>query len=438
MIGIADLRKKYPQYNDMSDQEFADKFHEKFYSDMPKDEYYSKIGFAAAPQEEYQEEPSSFLEDVGTSVAGAIPGLVSGTMALPGEAYGAISHPLRTLKNIPIGLAEGAAGAFNLPSELGRYAASKGYLPEAIAKHIPHIPIHDIEEKLGVLPTEPGEALTRGLSGFGLWGKLGKFGEAGALKRAGLGAGYSIGQEENPLLGSVAAAIPSVVKGVSNLTNTSISKLLSKHKTQAINTAETLYNDLFDKVRKAGVKDIPVPKIESEDIIAHSQPKHHEALQRYIAEPTFENAHWAQSDLGFIERHLKKLDEKVGLSHTQHETLKNTIAARNRITQAMFEDKNIRKNPVFEDEYNKLSEGYLKNVVPYKQLDNLSEYEGKKITANNFVKSLLNNDEFMLGLGKNYRPQLLGNKILRSNIAKTLAGGALAGLGFEGAKKFLR
>lgn len=45
MTTIAQIRKKYPQYADLSDQVLADKFHDKFYSDMPKSDFYSKIGF---------------------------------------------------------------------------------------------------------------------------------------------------------------------------------------------------------------------------------------------------------------------------------------------------------------------------------------------------------------------------------------------------------
>jgi hypothetical protein len=44
MASLQEIRQKYPQYNDMSDQEFADKFHAKFYSDMPKDQFYQKVG----------------------------------------------------------------------------------------------------------------------------------------------------------------------------------------------------------------------------------------------------------------------------------------------------------------------------------------------------------------------------------------------------------
>lgn len=49
MPTLQDIRKKYPEYNDMPDQTLADKFHDKFYSDIPKDQFYAKIGFKSAP-----------------------------------------------------------------------------------------------------------------------------------------------------------------------------------------------------------------------------------------------------------------------------------------------------------------------------------------------------------------------------------------------------
>lgn len=44
MANIAEIRQKYPQYNDMSDMEFARRFHNKYYSDMSFDDFTSKIG----------------------------------------------------------------------------------------------------------------------------------------------------------------------------------------------------------------------------------------------------------------------------------------------------------------------------------------------------------------------------------------------------------
>lgn len=41
---LQEFRTNYPQYDDMSDQALADALHSKFYSDVPKSEFYDKIG----------------------------------------------------------------------------------------------------------------------------------------------------------------------------------------------------------------------------------------------------------------------------------------------------------------------------------------------------------------------------------------------------------
>ena len=50
MPSIADIRNQYPQYKDMSDQQLADSLHSKYYSDIPKEDYYKKVG--VTPSEE--------------------------------------------------------------------------------------------------------------------------------------------------------------------------------------------------------------------------------------------------------------------------------------------------------------------------------------------------------------------------------------------------
>src|SRR4051812_1015214 len=44
MPTIADIRAQYPQYDDLSDAKLADGFYQKFYSDIPREEFNSKIG----------------------------------------------------------------------------------------------------------------------------------------------------------------------------------------------------------------------------------------------------------------------------------------------------------------------------------------------------------------------------------------------------------
>jgi hypothetical protein len=48
-LTMQDVRAKFPQYNDMSDDALASALHQKFYADMPQDQFYSKIGYAPKP-----------------------------------------------------------------------------------------------------------------------------------------------------------------------------------------------------------------------------------------------------------------------------------------------------------------------------------------------------------------------------------------------------
>jgi hypothetical protein len=48
MPSIAEVRSKFPQYSDMSDEQFADALHRKHYSDMPREDFNAKIGLAPA------------------------------------------------------------------------------------------------------------------------------------------------------------------------------------------------------------------------------------------------------------------------------------------------------------------------------------------------------------------------------------------------------
>ena len=48
MTTIADIRTKFPQYKDVPDQQLADAFHKKYYSDMPVEQFYKSINFTPA------------------------------------------------------------------------------------------------------------------------------------------------------------------------------------------------------------------------------------------------------------------------------------------------------------------------------------------------------------------------------------------------------
>lgn len=66
MPTIQEIRKMYPQYNDLPDHDLANSLHAKFYSDIPIDEFNAKIGLSAESIQ--QEEEKGFIDRVGENV----------------------------------------------------------------------------------------------------------------------------------------------------------------------------------------------------------------------------------------------------------------------------------------------------------------------------------------------------------------------------------
>ena len=64
MKTIQDIREKYPAYNDLSDAELADKLHAKYYSDIPKQEFYQKIGLSEPKGNESKAAIGSYLKEI--------------------------------------------------------------------------------------------------------------------------------------------------------------------------------------------------------------------------------------------------------------------------------------------------------------------------------------------------------------------------------------
>lgn len=49
-MNIAEIRQKYPQYNDLSDEQLAKGLHQKYYVNMPFDDFSQRIGLSTIPQ----------------------------------------------------------------------------------------------------------------------------------------------------------------------------------------------------------------------------------------------------------------------------------------------------------------------------------------------------------------------------------------------------
>ena len=125
---IKDIREKYPQYSDLSDQELISGFHKKFYSDIPFDEFAQKVGLTtqetpSQPQEQptqpEQSEESSMLDQIGRQVGLTARGAISGVTAIPGMVADA-----------PVNIANAFGANLPLPSEAQQQLMTRMGLPE--------------------------------------------------------------------------------------------------------------------------------------------------------------------------------------------------------------------------------------------------------------------------------------------------------------------
>lgn len=134
MPSLQEIRQKYPQYNDLSDQDFADKFHSKFYSDIPKEEFYGKLQFN--PQQEQQiPQDKNLLQKAGGIAQKYINEPVESS-GLPAAAGGL----LQGTANIGPGLYNlGAKGANMLPGMNVEEKKGYNFAPEGLASTIGEI-----------------------------------------------------------------------------------------------------------------------------------------------------------------------------------------------------------------------------------------------------------------------------------------------------------
>jgi len=104
-MNMAEVRERFPQYNDMSDGDLAQALHKKFYSDMPYDQFAAKIGLAGDPLNA-RSKPKEVVERVGEFLGG-VPRQVGLTaragMQGLGTAVGVASDPIAAGVNLATG-----------------------------------------------------------------------------------------------------------------------------------------------------------------------------------------------------------------------------------------------------------------------------------------------------------------------------------------------
>lgn len=368
------------------------------------------------PQSQSSPGLSSIPGDLGDAVLNLVMAGGEKAMQLPEEfsqagqqfAQHPFSAPPRAAQGVLSGLLEGGKQLYNLPLNINTYLASKG------------VPVFKqtapIAEKLKIGNTGLQNALMgQARPGDELWQDIGT---AASLFAAPEAAG---------------ARVPAVTaKGIVKQIMADKSKYLSK--------AQNDFGQLFKEAADKGFLHAPPVKEVTKnqgEIIKNSVPKYHNSLKRYVNEPTIENAHWAQSELGSFIRHLDSVSKKQGLTPSQVKTYKAAVNARKGIHDSMFDKGALGNQSELAGRYNELRNKYRNEVIPYTRLEEISEVEGKRMRPKTALKGLMNDEEFMIQLAKRYPGLLAHNPTVRKGMAYTGLGGSGL-LGYEELKKMLR
>ena len=89
-MDLKSFRTQYPQYDNIPDQELVTALHNKFYSQMPLEEFSSKIGYTPATQEPKEDDSSDFMRGFKSWLP-QTKQLIGGTEVLAGKAFNAPS-----------------------------------------------------------------------------------------------------------------------------------------------------------------------------------------------------------------------------------------------------------------------------------------------------------------------------------------------------------
>lgn len=124
MATIAEIRKQYPQYSDLSDKQLADSLRAKFYSDIPQDDFYRRIGLGG----------TDFIDDMQRGAGQAIAAVGSALRDVPIKAVSDLGKKAEDYGNEVV-----RANPADMPSieDIKSVSDAIGYAGERIAEIIP-------------------------------------------------------------------------------------------------------------------------------------------------------------------------------------------------------------------------------------------------------------------------------------------------------------
>lgn len=334
---------------------------------------------------------ANFLEPVGNASKGAVLGGVEG-----------LADTASSVGNIPIEIAN-LIGNTNIPT-MGK-ANLQRYLPQ-----------NSSAANLGFQGGDIAGQLLGGGEAFNAAGMIPKLGnEASVLQNVGRGAIAGGATGENAPGGRLSGTVGGAALGPANqLTNKALTQNLFNKQGQAYGQAQNMYNKTFEPLRGEasnfvpkgeydalkghtslgeGAQVIPSREIDLGRIRKNIPKEERTAIENFSSNPTMENAHYAQSELGAKIRKLK-LQEATDSNFKKGNLIRSLTKDKISIKTALGESlmKSGKQNY---DNYNAAQEFYEKYVIPYSSKGILQKRKSNDIFDSDVINKMTKNAKFM-------------------------------------------
>lgn len=312
------------------------------------------------------------------------------------------SHPKEAAKQTAAGFAEYGQNVFNAPYDVANYLTNRLNL-------IPG----DINQKLQMarMPSDTENAINQ------------TFGQS---QNTGQDFLRGLGRNASNVIG--AAALARQLNPL-RMTSRGIARNVVNTEKQQIAAHNKMYDAIWDKADKSGFNQVPFDKNllgTNYKVINKFYPeKSSLSLKAFLKEPTLEHAQSAQSDLGNLRRVLEEKARTTPLLESEKALHQVLSESEKHIEGNMFKNAAGETSQALKDQYNKVTNSYRENVVPYKYNAAIQAYKNREMLAKELVNSL-SRGEFAAKKGAAH-PAIK----MRQMVIPTASGvGTLGGVGF--------
>ncbi|MGE4118943.1 MAG: hypothetical protein AB7F29_13805 [Candidatus Nitrosocosmicus sp.] len=266
---------------------------------------------------------------------------------------------------------------------------------------------------------------------------------------AGLGQGYATGSEEMPGGRLGAAGVGAVAPGVAGISKSKIGQRASDVISGIEDKYQGLYRGLLGEAKKIDKGSVRIPSTlsnKTEDITSlfkTAPARQKNAIKRFESNPSIENAHTAQSNLGAIKAKLKsQQDRGIDIGSEGRATIRAADDLQKRIRGAMHQWFSESGRPDLSSQYRKITTQYAQEAAPYRpfmyQEHEPKELATKLLTSKDFSKTAAAKELPGFGVRKFIEPAISPAKKIGGTAALIGTGSALGLPGIYYLKELLK